>query len=182
MTQTTEKRQTKKKQTEKRQTGYVYAVRSYQTEDIYIGSTLGVLRQRLYKHKYDLNQFNNGKYHYVTSYEIVKYNDAFIEMIDKYENVNKIELRKYEGQTIRNTKCVNKNIAGRTLKEYQETHKKIIYQSNQKYYEQNKEVILNLTRKRNSKKYICSCGKEMRSDSKYKHNKICKELLCVVTL
>ena len=31
-------------------------------------------------------------------------------MIEKYENVNKIELRKYEGQTIRNTKCVNKRI------------------------------------------------------------------------
>ena len=77
---------------EKRQTGYTYAVRSYQTDDIYIGSTLGTLRQRLSRHKNDLKQYNNGKYHYVTSYEIVKYNDAFIEMIEKYDNVNKIEL------------------------------------------------------------------------------------------
>ena len=38
---------------EKRQTGYTYAVRSYQTDDVYIGSTLGTLRQRLYKHKQD---------------------------------------------------------------------------------------------------------------------------------
>ena len=83
MTQTTEKRQTKKKQTdEKRQTGYTYAVRSYQTDEIYIGSTLGTLRQRLYKHKQDLKQYNKGKFHYVTSYEIVKYDDAFIEMIE----------------------------------------------------------------------------------------------------
>ena len=103
---------------EKRQTGYTYALRSYQTDDIYIGSTLGTLRQRLYKHKWDLKRYNNGTYHYVTSYEIVKYDDAFIEMIDKYENVNKIELRKYEGETIRNTKCVNKRIEGSTLKDY----------------------------------------------------------------
>ena len=131
MTQTTEKRQTKKKQTEKRQTGYVYAVRSYQTDDIYIGSTLGTLRQRLHKHKDDLKRYNAGKYNYVTSYEIVKYDDAFIEMIDKYENVNKIELRKYEGQTIRNTKCVNKRIeGGKSKEEIKEYHKE--------YYETNK--------------------------------------------
>ena len=149
MTQTTEKRQTKKKQTEKRQTGYVYAVRSYQTEDIYIGSTLGVLRQRLYKHKYDLNQFNNGKYPYVTSFEIVKYEDAFIEMIEKYENVNKMELRKYEGITIRNTKCVNKRIEGSRSKEEMKKYQKEYYEINndkikeyqKEHYESNKEQI-----------------------------------------
>ena len=147
MTQTTEKRQIKKKQTEKRQTGYVYAVRSYQTDDIYIGSTLGTLRQRLYKHKNDLKQYNNGKYHYVTSFEIVKYDDAFIEMIDKFENVNKIELRKYEGQTIRNTKCVNKRIEGgrnkdemkEFHKEYKETNKDKLKEQHKEYYETHKE-------------------------------------------
>ena len=126
---------------EKRQTGYTYALRSYQTDDIYIGSTLGTLRQRLYKHKQNLKQFNNGKYHYVTSYEIVKYDDAFIEMIDKYENVNKIELRKYEGQTIRNTKCVNKNIPCRTFKEYRETNKDKIKEQQKQYYETHKEEM-----------------------------------------
>ena len=140
MTQTTEKRQTKKKQTEKRQTGYVYALRSYQTDDIYIGSTLGTLRQRLYKHKYDLKQFNNGKYHYVTSYEIVKYDDAFIEMIEKYENVNKMELRKYEGHTIRNTKCVNKRIEGSRSKEEMKEYQKEYYEiNNDKIKEYQKE-------------------------------------------
>ena len=113
MTQTTEKRQTKKKQTEKRQMGYVYALRSYQTDDVYIGSTFGTLRHRLYYHKHDLKQHNGGKYKYVSSYEIVKYEDAFIEMIEKYENVNKMELHRHEGVTIRNTEnCVNKRIAG----------------------------------------------------------------------
>ena len=144
MTQTTEKRQTKKKQTEKRQTGYVYALRSYQTDDIYIGSTLGTLRQRLYKHKYDLKQFNNGKYHYVTSYEIVKYDDAFIEMIEKYENVNKMELRKYEGHTIRNTKCVNKRIEGsrskEEMKEYQKEYYEINYDKIKEYQKEYREI------------------------------------------
>ena len=140
---------------EKRQTGYTYAVRSYQTDDIYVGSTLGTLRQRLYRHKNDLKQFNNGKYHYVTSYEIVKYDDAFIEMIEKYDNVNKIELRKFEGQTIRNTKCVNKNIAGQTQKEY-----KLI----------NKDKL----KEQSSLKYICECGKVLSHGNKSRHNKVCK--------
>ena len=141
MTQTTEKRQTKKKQTEKRQTGYTYALRSYQTEDIYIGSTLGTLRQRLYKHKQDLKQYNDGKYGYVTSYEIVKYDDAFIEMIEKYENVNKIELRKYEGITIRNTKCVNKRIEGRTRKEFYIYNCEKIKEQGKEYRKNHKEEI-----------------------------------------
>ena len=141
MTQTTEKRQTKKKQTEKRQTGYTYALRSYQTDDIYIGSTLGTLRQRLYRHKNDLKQYNAGKHNYVTSYEIVKYDDAFIEMVEKYENVNKMELRKYEGETIRNTKCVNKRIEGQTQKEYREINKDKIKEYQKEHYESNKEQI-----------------------------------------
>ena len=152
---------------EKRQTGYTYAVRSYQTDDIYIGSTLGTLRQRLYKHKNDLKRYNNGKFHYVTSYEIVKYDDAFIEMIDKYENVNKIELRKYEGETIRKTEnCVNKRIEGQTRCEYYINNKVKI----KEYLLINKDKIL----ERKSAKYICECGKELTSNHKSRHNKVCK--------
>ena len=139
---------------EKRQTGYTYAVRSYQTDDIYIGSTLGTLRHRLYTHKNDLKRYNNGTYHYVTSYEIVKYDDVFIEMIEKYENVNKIELRKYEGITIRSTKCINKNIAGQTNKEYRL---------------KNKDKL----KERQSAKYLCECGKKLIHGNKSRHNKIC---------
>ena len=154
---------------EKRQTGYTYAVRSYQTDDIYIGSTLGTLRHRLYTHKNDLKRYNNGKHNYVTSFEIVKYDDAFIEMIEKYENVNKIELRKYEGQTIRNTKCVNKCVAGQTLKEYREINKEEINEQKKIFYQENRDKIL----ERQSAKYICECGKELTSNHKARHNKIC---------
>ena len=170
---------------EKRQTGYTYAVRSYQTDDIYIGSTLGTLRQRLYKHKYDLKQFNNGKYSYVTSFEIVKYEDAFIEMIEKYENVNKMELRKYEGITIRNTKCVNKQIPGQTLKEWREINKDNLKVKADEYYINNKVKIKEKTdeyyaenkdkiKKQHSTKYLCECGKELTYGYKSRHNKVCK--------
>jgi hypothetical protein len=38
--------------------GKIYAIRSYQTEDIYIGSTLQTLTKRLSKHK---DQFKSGR-------------------------------------------------------------------------------------------------------------------------
>ena len=120
---------------EKRQTGYIYSIRSYQTELIYIGSTFGTLRQRLYKHKQNFKNFNLQKYVYTTSYEIIKYNDAFIELVEKYENVNKMELHRFEGQHIRQNKCVNKLIAGQTKKEHYETNKDKISENMKEYYQ-----------------------------------------------
>ena len=142
---------------EKRQTGYIYSIRSYQTELIYIGSTFGTLRQRLYKHKHNFKQFNLQKYHYTTSYEIVKYDDAYVELVETYENVNKMELRKFEGEHIRQNKCVNKRIEGQTRKEYREINK-----------DKQKE--------QHAQKYTCACNKSLSIGNKSRHNKICKAL------
>ena len=164
---------------EKRQTGYIYSIRSYQTELIYIGSTFGKLRQRLFNHKLNFKNFNLQKYAYTSSYEIVKYDDAFIELVEKYENVNKMELHRFEGEHIRNNKCVNKCMAGQTLKEYRETHKNEIKQYreinkyktneyNKEYYENNKEKKKEYNKEfyENNKaklieKYLCECGKTL---------------------
>ena len=146
---------------EKRQTGYIYCIRSYHTELIYIGSTFGTLRQRLYRHKQDFKQFNLQKYCYVSSYEIVKYDDAFIELVEKYENVNKMELHRFEGQHIRQNKCCNKMIAGQTIKEH---------------YINNQDKILKQQREFKNKKYMCECGKSLSTGNKSKHIKVCKAL------
>ena len=131
---------------EKRQTGYIYSIRSYQTELIYIGSTFGTLRQRLFKHKQSFKQFNLQKCNYVSSYEIVKYPDAFIELVETYKNVNKMELHRFEGEHIRKIKCVNRQIAGQTQKE------------------------------RRNKIYTCACNKSLKTCNKSRHDKVCKAL------
>ena len=116
---------------EKRQTGYIYSIRSYQTDEIYIGSTYGTLRQRLYQHKHNYMGYLNETTNYVSSFEIVKFDDVYIELVETHENVNKMELQRHEGECIRRTeKCVNKQIAGRTKKEY-----------NEEYYNENKDKI-----------------------------------------
>ena len=158
--------------TEKRQTGYIYSIRSYRTELIYIGSTFGTLRQRLYRHKQDFKQFNLQKYCYVSSYEIVKYDDAFIELVETYENVNKMELHRFEGQHIRQNKCVNKVIPGRTIKEWIEFNKDKL----KEYREMNKNKIKEYKKEYSGEKYICVCGKSLSNGNKARHDKVCKAL------
>ena len=149
---------------EKRQTGYIYSIRSYQTELIYIGSTFGTLRQRLFQHKRDFKKFNLQKSRYVSSYEIVKYDDAYVELVETYENVNKMELHRFEGEHIRKIKCVNKQISGKTRKEYYINNKDKI----KEYYEIYKNIIL--------EKYLCACNKSLSIGNKARHDKICKAL------
>lgn len=74
------------------QAGKIYKLISSQTNDIYIGSTIQELTDRLYNHKYD---YKNS--HYRTSFEIVKYDDVQIELIENYQTTSKFLLEVREG-------------------------------------------------------------------------------------
>jgi hypothetical protein len=56
--------------------------------------------------------------HYCTSFKIIKYPDAYIELLEQYPCNSREELNRREGSYIRKINCVNKNIAGRTKKQY----------------------------------------------------------------
>ena len=197
------KRQHKILMTEKRQTGYIYSIRSHQTDNYYIGSTFGPLRQRLFIHKSHLKKYNESNGNYITSFEILKYSDAYIELVETYENINKMELQKNEGEYIRkNTKCINKNIAGRTKKEYNKEYYKEYYKERKKeydkdnkerikeynkeyrennkdkikeYYKENCKAIKEQKKEYRKVNYTCSCGKTLTTGSKTNHNKICND-------
>ena len=123
--------------------GKIYSIKSKKTEDIYIGSTILTLKERFNHHKYSYKYYQNGKGCYKSSYEIVKYDDAYIELLEDYPCESKKELCKKEGEYIRNNKCINRNIAGRTQKEldkeYYEKHKERIKKRKKEYYEKHKE-------------------------------------------
>ena len=74
--------------------GRIYKISSPSSAFAYYGSTTKALNQRLQQHKNNLKSYENGKYNYVTSFEIVKFNDCEIELDSEcfYEN-KKIELR-----------------------------------------------------------------------------------------
>lgn len=125
--------------------GKIYSIRSHLTDDIYIGSTTSPLSTRMVSHR---TKFKNGIY--ITSHEILKHGDAYIELVEDYPCDNKEQLHRREGQVIRATeKCVNKSIPCRTpaeryqdnkeaylqrIKEFQATHREQINQRKRERY------------------------------------------------
>ena len=138
------------------QNGKIYTIRSFQTEKYYIGSTNHkTLSQRLSKHKGNYREWLKDKDScYATSYEIIKYDDCYIELLELYPCNLKAELHKREGEMIRLHKdsLVNNNIPCRTLKEYRI---------------ENKQKIID----RKTQPYHCECGRVIQIDKKAKHFK-----------
>ena len=134
------------------QNGKIYKIHSYQTDDIYIGSTTDTLSRRFSGHK------TNAKRNLtVKSKQILEYDDAMITLIENYPCNDKYELEKRERYHIENNNCVNKHVPTRTDKEYKLANKDKIKQQRQqydfnnrdnkhKYYEDNKDKILNRTK------------------------------------
>ncbi len=100
----------------------VYAIRSHQTPDIYIGSTTGRLCARLCGHKGKFKLWKAGKKcDYVSSFKILEYGDAYIELLQDCPCENSEQLLRYEGLQIRAAEhCVNKRVPGRTVEERRE--------------------------------------------------------------
>ena len=156
--------------------GKIYTIRSHQTDKYYIGSTCDALHKRLYNHRLHYKNYLNDKYLFTTSFDIIKYEDNYIELLEEYKCESKNELTKREGELIRKYKdeIVNYNIAGRTDKERYEDNKDKIKERCKKYNEVNKDKLKEYHKKyqkeyqkdnkekikeRYTKLYDCECGK-----------------------
>lgn len=159
----------------------IYAIRSHKTDKIYIGSTCTPLYKRFYEHKKKYKAWlNDNTKYYTTSYEILKFDDAYIELYEEYPCENKKQLHRKEGEVIRAVDCVNKMVAGRTYKEYynenkqkskeyREKNKERIKQQRKKHYEENKERL-----RQKSKEYQQKNKEQIKQKRLEKKNK--KEL------
>ena len=117
--------------------GKIYKLVSYQTTDVYFGSTIEKqLPNRLSKHRAHYKMWLNGKYCYLSSYEIVKHDDCKIILIEIFPCNSKDELCAREQHYIENNDCVNRYRSHTTLT-------KLEYQK--QYYEQNKEKLVRKT-------------------------------------
>jgi hypothetical protein len=122
--------------------GRIYCIRSHQTTKCYIGSTKQILCRRFSNHKTDYKSFLSGKrQHSITSFEILQYDDAYIELIKETKFESTSHMKKREGQLIREMDCVNKLIAGRTNAEWREDNKEIITEKNRINYVENRIEI-----------------------------------------
>ena len=121
----------------KYQNGKIYKIISSQTDKIYVGSTCETLRRRFNRHK-------NRQSHYISSNEIIKYEDAKIILLEDYSCDNKRELEEKEREYILLYKniCVNMIIPAGNRAEY---HKNI-YSKTESYkqfkYSDRKQNIL----------------------------------------
>lgn len=100
--------------------GKIYRIWSPSTDKVYIGSTVEpLLCRRLTNHRRQYKSFKGGKFHYVTSFAVLEFEDAKIELVESFPCASKDELQKREGEVIRATdNAVNRYIAGRTKVEY----------------------------------------------------------------
>ena len=162
--------------------GRVYSIRSHQTTDIYIGSTTQILSKRMADHRKTYKSYLNGICGYVSSYEILPYEDAYIELIFEDEFESKYALMKKEGEYIREMDCVNKVIPGRTKKEYRDEHKEQAKEYGIKWREENKDLKREMDKKykekhrervqiQKHKKYTCACGVVSLCDGKARHER-----------
>ena len=95
----------------KYQRGKIYKIISPQTNDVYYGSTIETkITNRLSSHRqhYKRQLKENYAYGYVTSYEIVEYDDCKIILVENFPSNTKYELLAREQYYIDNNDYVNK--------------------------------------------------------------------------
>jgi hypothetical protein len=170
--------------------GKIYTIRSYQTDNVYVGSTTQTLADRMKGHRKDFKCYKKGTGNFVSSFEILKYDDAYIELVILNPCNSKTELDAVEGQYIRKMECVNKNIAGRSRKEYRMDNSDRLNEISKQYYLENKESI----KERKSQYYIdnrdkineyknqkhtCICGGKYTTGHKSQHLKTKKHQLYI---
>ena len=122
----------------------------YQITDIgynkcYIGSTCEELSRRMARHRIKYKSFLSGSIKdNIRSFDLFNeygVENCKIELIEYFKCDTLQELRRKEGEHIKNNECVNKYVAGRTVKEYHEDNKDKIKEYLKEYREQNRDKI-----------------------------------------
>ena len=112
--------------------GYIYAIRSPNTDLLYIGSTIQKPRQRFANHKTFYNKYGDCSSKLCSmSYKILERGDAYIDILDEIEMNNRNELFELEKKYILESgdNIVNKSSRVQT-KYYNKDKRKDYYNKN----------------------------------------------------
>ena len=118
----------------------IYKIESSHCDKIYIGSTCApTLAKRMAKHRDDYRYYSNDGKKYIASFELLKYDDCKIILIEKYPCNDIDELRSREGywQKLYWDECVNKRQEGRTKKQYRIDNADKLKEYGKEYYQEN---------------------------------------------
>ena len=152
------------------QEGKNYKIYNTINDDIYVGSTSQMLCKRMRDHRKCINVLAKQHYPLYQAFKAYGVENFFIELLEKCPCHDIEELRKKEGEYIRELRpSMNKVIAGRKKKEYQaeyrENNKDYIRQLKHQYRENNQDKILQYIEnnkeritQHKAEKIKCECG------------------------
>jgi hypothetical protein len=127
-------------------TSKIYKITSSQCDKFYIGSTTQTLITRLKRHKSAYKRYITKNLGYcLTSFNIVKYDDAIIELIKDVKCNNKKQLEMIEEECIKENhdRIFNKHVPGRMIiNEKVEERKWKKHQENLKQYMEDEYIRL----------------------------------------
>ena len=157
----------------KYQKGTIYKITDIGYNKCYIGSTCEQLCHRMARHRADYKKFLRDNKKHISSYDLFNeygIENCKIELIEYFKCDTLQELRKREGEYIKNTECVNKLVAGRTHQERYENNKDKILEKTKTYYEDNKDKISEKrkTYYEDNKEKVVQQMKEYREKTKIK--------------
>jgi hypothetical protein len=156
--------------------GKIYKIISNETDDVYIGSTIQSLSVRLSGHRRDYKRYLGGTCAYMSSFDILKYNDAKIILIEECPCNSREQLLKIEQYKIDNMDCINKRRAYRTNEQRIEAVKQYQLNNLDKVREVNKLSTAkwrkNNRDKINSKIECDICNKYISSTNIKRHKKV----------
>ena len=125
--------------------GKIYKVVDVGYNMCYIGSTVEELSQRMARHRYSYKYFLEGKTcSVVRAFDIFDkfgVNNCKIELLELFPCASRTELEKREGEIIRQTVCVNKQIAGRTQREQYIDNRSHVLIKSRKYREEHSDDV-----------------------------------------
>lgn len=181
--------------------GKIYKIISDQTDMIYVGSTSEkYLSSRLNRHRSNYKGYLVGKYNYVTSFEILKYDDAKIILLELYPCQCREQLLAKEQSYIDifKSKTVNiQNAFGKDLegdivkrKQYYERNKDVIAEKRKLYYEANNKQLKDYGKEyreahketqnaRRRIEYACACGDIITIGSKARHERTTRHKMLI---
>ena len=156
--------------------GKIYKIESSQCDKYYIGSTCApMLSHRMRQHRHDYSSYLNGKsVSYTSSFELLKYDDAKIILIEKYPCNDVDELRAREGYWQKELwdECVNRKQEGRTIKQYYQDNADKYKEYWKQYKKDNADKLKEYQKQYASQKAKCDiCNKEMTRGSLTRHKK-----------
>ncbi len=151
--------------------GKIYTIRCKDDNNlIYVGSTCQALYKRWHEHKKGIDNPNyQNKLLYIKMKE--KGVDQFyIELYKEVECENKEQLRKAEGEIIREIGTMNQMVAGRTRHEYNIEEREKIQIYNKNYRETHQEQIKE--NRKNNKEKLCEYNKNYYKENSTKFQEI----------